>query len=159
MEPPREGQRRPKSRRRGTEQLEPAGAIERSGVRVADHVQRCGATLSREGDGAFDQQSPDALPPRVRLDEETVELGVAAVARQDDGESDDRAVALGHEDMPADDLLERQSNRVRIRKQDVAIVWIGKRRAPLQRLERLLFRLDRTPDDDGRFSIQPSRSR
>jgi hypothetical protein len=122
-------------------------------VRVADYVQRRRATLAREGDGAFDQQSPDALPPHIRFDEKAVELGAAVVARQDHGESDDRAVALGHEDMPAGDLLERQSNRVRVREQDVAIVWIGERRAPLQPFERLLFRLDRTPDDDHvRFS-------
>jgi len=128
---------------------EAARKVEAFCVRVADNIQEACGALVRDARAVVDEQAPDSAFPEGRIDEERIEFSLPVLTRHDRGESDYHPVLLRHEDVALGDLLERQGDRIRMRKQRVAIPGIRERGAPLQRLQMRTLALERRADDEA----------
>jgi len=120
-----------KSRLHRSGYAEAAGFVEAFRMGVANNVQKSSRSHPSDFGSVLDKSPSDALLPEVRLDEERVQLRTIVGTRHHSGKTDDDTIAFCHEDAARRDLLNRQRNRVRIRKQRVAIAGIAERRTPL----------------------------
>ena len=87
--------------------------------------------------GKIDQRRANALPPKVGLDKQSIQLGHVII---DDhrGEPGNSIAQLRHEDLATLDLLDWQINGVRFGFQLVVIFAKRQRRAPLKLLQFLV---------------------
>jgi len=101
-------------------------------MRIADDMEHSRAPAACDLRAMLDEQSPDAASPLVGFHEQRVQFGIAVLARQHSGESDDDAVAFGNEHVTVCDLFDRQRDCVGVREQHVAIARVVQRGPPLQ---------------------------
>lgn len=94
-----------------------------------------------------DQSAPDATPPQLGIDEETIELGEAVVPLHH-GEPRDPAAQLGDRHLFAFNERQRKFDRVGIRLEMRAIRAIRQRSTPLQIFQALAFAWLRRPKPD-----------
>jgi len=135
---------------------EAAREVEAFRVRIANDMKDTRGALVRDTGTVIDEQAPDSAFPEVGIDEERIEFGIAVRTRHDRGESEYHTVSLRHEDVTLGDLFERKGDRIRIRKQRVAIAGIRQRGAPLQGLQVRTLVLARRPDEEvGHLRILP----
>jgi len=100
----------------GSRRPEAARCVEAFRVRIADHVQDARGTPARDIGAVFDQQSSKASFPQAGLDEQGIELGLTVWPLEHRGKADDHPFTLRHEHVASRDLLDRQRDRVWIRK-------------------------------------------
>src|SRR6185436_16487331 len=110
--------------------------VERTGVRVGRDVDADGAGRTCPRRRLRDQPAADALPHRVGIDEEVVEVDGSVRPETERREAEDPPVVHGHERAAVVEGIAGQLERVGMREQRVAIACIRQRRSPVQVAER-----------------------
>jgi len=102
---------------------------------VGDDHQREAASPSLVGD-LGDQRRADAPPPRIRFDEQAIELEMT-VRLQDCGEAKHATGCLGHINLPPSNLLGRPVDCIGMGLEVRPIILVSQRGPPLQRFKRV----------------------
>jgi hypothetical protein len=119
--------------------LEPAGRIERRGMRIADDVKDSTTVRARHRDALRNESAADPLAPLVGLDEQTIQLSASVRSRQDRREADDAPGQFRDHNLTGVDLLIGEGDRVRVCQQGRAVAGVVQRCAHLQGFQRRPF--------------------
>ena len=147
---------------RGTYRVETTCDVEFLRMRIPDDMKGGGPVSTGNLSGVLEEQTSDAASANLRLDEQTIELGLPIGTGLDGGESNKCAVQLREEYAAPGKLLSRHFNRAGVGEECVSISRVGERCAELQGFNlRLLRRHSRANQDSFhnlKCTFKPTRS-